>query len=58
MQPVIVQTWYDNGFKSFVQHEMSVNACQTALDNNIMLTSDEYDSFWLGYWDAVRQNIG
>jgi len=58
MQPVISEKWYENGFQCVVTHDLGVHDCEIALDNNLTLTSDEYDSFWLGYWDAVRFQRG
>lgn len=46
-QPVVNQTWYENGKRC--RSTMSLREAQRALDGNPNLTSDEYDSFWLGW---------
>ena len=50
-QPAVDQTWYENGRRC--RSTMSQGDAQRALDENPSLTSDEYDSFWMGWHSAV-----
>jgi len=51
MQPITVDRFYSAGVAAFKSGH-TVRQCQETLDNNKALRSDEYDSFWQGYWDA------
>lgn len=57
MQPIIDENLYKMGDEALRQ-ERGVHDCQESLDALAGLTSDQYDSFWEGYWDAHREVRG
>ena len=57
MQPVIDQRFYDMGCEALRQDKY-LHACQEMLDAMPDLTSDQYDSFFLGWYDTYRELHG
>lgn len=56
MQPTIDHNLYKMGCDALRQ-ERPVHDCQESLDS-MSISSDQYDSFWMGYWDTHRELIG
>jgi hypothetical protein len=57
MQPIIDDRFYKLGCDAFRQ-ERYIHACQEWLDSVPDLTSDQYDSFFLGWHDTYRELKG
>lgn len=57
MQPVIDENFYKMG-EDALRRGDGIHNCQERLDNTPNLTSDQYDSFFLGWYDAYREERG
>lgn len=57
MQPIIDDNFYKMGCDA-LRREQYIHSCQEMLDNMPSITSDQYDSFFMGWYDAYREIVG
>lgn len=57
MQPTIDQNFYKMGGDA-LRRGQYIHSCQEMLDGTPGLTSDQYDSFFLGWYDTYRETVG